>query len=52
MVEARVVQDDLRHWKGKIFGPVSTFDGAFLLLVLLTKLVTKLFAITIEGHML
>lgn len=23
MVEARVMGDDLRHWKGKIFGPVS-----------------------------
>lgn len=23
MVEAKVVGDDLRHWKGKIFGPVS-----------------------------
>ena len=21
--EAKVVGDDLRHWKGKIFGPVS-----------------------------
>ena len=25
VVEAKVVGDDLRHWKGKIFGPVSTF---------------------------
>ena len=23
VVEARVMGDDLRHWKGKIFGPVS-----------------------------
>jgi len=23
VVEAKVVGDDLRHWKGKIFGPVS-----------------------------
>ena len=23
-MEARVFGDDMRHWKGKIFGPVST----------------------------
>lgn len=23
MVEAKIVGDDIRHWKGKIFGPVS-----------------------------
>ena len=23
VVEAKVVGDDLRHWKGKVFGPVS-----------------------------
>ena len=27
VVEAKVVGDDLRHWKGKIFGPVSKFFG-------------------------
>lgn len=24
---AKVVGDDLRHWKGKIFGPVSNNDA-------------------------
>ena len=24
VVEAKVMGDDLRHWKGKIFGPVSS----------------------------
>ena len=23
VVEAKVIGDDLRHWKGKVFGPVS-----------------------------
>ena len=23
VVEAKVVGDDLRHWRGKVFGPVS-----------------------------
>ena len=28
VVEAKVVGDDLRHWKGKIFGPSDTcYEG-------------------------
>ena len=27
VVEAKVIGDDLRHWKGKIFGPVSNDLG-------------------------
>lgn len=27
VVEAKVIGDDLRHWKGKIFGPVSNVLG-------------------------
>ena len=37
VVEAKVVGDDLRHWKGKIFGPVSTRNNSDFLL---SKLVT------------
>ena len=30
VVEAKVIGDDLRHWKGKIFGPVSNdLDKSF-----------------------
>lgn len=28
VVEAKVIGDDLRHWRGKIFGPVSGIDKA------------------------
>ena len=32
MVEAKIVGDDIRHWKGKIFGPDDTpyFGGIFI----------------------
>ena len=34
VVEAKVMGDDLRHWKGKIFGPVSiTLEANFLLVI-------------------
>ena len=33
VVEAKVVNDDIRHWKGKIFGPDDTpyFGGIFII---------------------
>ena len=32
VVEAKVVGDDLRHWKGKVFGPVSNALSQHILL--------------------
>jgi len=29
VVEAKVMGDDIRHWKGKIFGPVSKHTTSY-----------------------
>jgi len=36
-VEARIVGDDLRHWKGKIFGPVSIGSMNYTVRLSLTR---------------
>mmetsp|Transcript_38803 Transcript_38803/g.28109 ORF Transcript_38803/g.28109 Transcript_38803/m.28109 type:complete len:112 (-) Transcript_38803:381-716(-) len=35
-VEARIVGDDLRHWKGKIFGPMDTSYAGGIFIVDIT----------------
>lgn len=49
VVEAKVLGDDIRHWKGKIFGPVSNLISIYCLpinqIILMDNFLTCYFSI-------